>query len=100
MMLILILLQSVFGKGKENIIDWINNDRATFINKEKASEYLHHSETDSVTSNNPETSSTKVEKETVKEKVKNFENKSNLFRVAFIYLLPHHPISSSHSLII
>ena len=30
----------MFGKGKSNIIDWINRGLATYINKAKALEYL------------------------------------------------------------
>ena len=34
------IVTSVFGKGKSNIVDWINNGFATYINKEKALGYL------------------------------------------------------------
>ena len=34
------IITSVFGKGKSNIIDWINRGLATYINKAKALEYL------------------------------------------------------------
>lgn len=35
---------SVFGKGDNNIIDWINKGYATYIDKKKALGYLHFSE--------------------------------------------------------
>lgn len=38
------IVSSVFGKGSDNIVDWINKGYATFINKEKALDYLHFSE--------------------------------------------------------
>lgn len=34
------IVTSVFGKGKNNVIDWINNGYATYIDKEKALSYL------------------------------------------------------------
>jgi len=37
------IVSSVFGKGKDNIVDWIERGYATYINKEKALNYLHHS---------------------------------------------------------
>ena len=37
------IVSSVFGKGKDNIVDWIERGLATYINKEKAFNYLHHS---------------------------------------------------------
>lgn len=37
------IVSSVFGKGKDNIVEWINKGYATYINKEKALNYLHHS---------------------------------------------------------
>lgn len=37
------IVSSVFGKGSENIVDWIEKDFSTYINKEKALNYLHHS---------------------------------------------------------
>lgn len=38
------IISSVFGKGDNNIVDWINKGYATYINKEKALNYLHHSD--------------------------------------------------------
>lgn len=38
------IVSSVFGKGSNNVVDWINKGYATFINKEKALDYLHFSE--------------------------------------------------------
>lgn len=35
------IVSSVFGKGDNNIINWLNNGYATYINKEKALNYLH-----------------------------------------------------------
>lgn len=37
------VISSVFGKGKNNIIDWINKGYATYINKKKALDYLNFS---------------------------------------------------------
>ena len=37
------IVSSVFGKGNSNIIDWLNKGYATYINKEKALDYLHFS---------------------------------------------------------
>ncbi len=36
------IISSVFGKGHDNIIDWINKGYATYINKEKAHAFLSH----------------------------------------------------------
>ncbi len=36
------IVRSVFGKGDENVVDWINKDLATYINKEKALSFLSH----------------------------------------------------------
>lgn len=38
------IVTSVFGKGDNNIIDWINKGYATYIDKKKALGYLHFSE--------------------------------------------------------
>lgn len=38
------IVSSVFGKGKSNIIDWINKGYATYIDKKKTLNYLHFSE--------------------------------------------------------
>ena len=63
------IVTSVFGKGESNIIDWIKRGFATYINKGKALNYLHHSALKAVTSDNQELiSSAKV--------VRNFENPS------------------------
>ena len=37
------IISSVFGKGDNKVVDWINKGFATYINKEKALNYLHHS---------------------------------------------------------
>ena len=37
------IISSVFGKGDDNIVDWIERSIATYVNKEKALNYLHHS---------------------------------------------------------
>ena len=34
------IVRSTFGKGKEQVVDWFNSSYATYINKEKALEYL------------------------------------------------------------
>lgn len=36
------IVRSVFGKGDERVVDWINNGLATYINKEKALSFLSH----------------------------------------------------------
>ena len=36
------IVRSVFGKGDENVVDWINKGLATYINKEKALSFLFH----------------------------------------------------------
>ena len=36
------IISSVFGKGDNSIINWINKGYATYINKEKAQEFLLH----------------------------------------------------------
>mgnify|MGYP000953103540 CR=1 FL=1 len=36
------IVRSVFGKGNENVVGWINNGLATYINKEKALSFLSH----------------------------------------------------------
>ena len=35
------IISSVFGKGDNKVVDWINKGFATYINKEKALNYLH-----------------------------------------------------------
>ena len=62
------IISSVFGKGGGNIVDWINKGYATYINKEKALQYLHFSKRNILeASNNAELSSAvKI--------VKDFEN--------------------------
>ena len=61
------IVTSVFGKGGSNIVDWINKGFATYINKEKALDYLHHSALKAVTSDSQElVSAANV--------VRNFEN--------------------------
>ena len=37
------IVSSVFGKGKSKIVSWIERGLATYINKKKALNYLHHS---------------------------------------------------------
>lgn len=48
------IVTSVFGKGKDNIVDWINKGFATYVNKQKTLDYLHHSALKAVTSDNRE----------------------------------------------
>ena len=38
------IVSSVFGKGEDHIVDWLNKGYARYINKEKALNYLHHSD--------------------------------------------------------
>ena len=51
------IVTSVFGKGDNNIITWINKGYATYIDKQKTLDYLHFSE-----SNIPEASDNREEK--------------------------------------
>jgi ribosomal protein L21E len=51
------LVSSVFGKSDEKIVEWINRGYATYINKEKALDYLHHSASIAETLKQPELSS-------------------------------------------
>lgn len=37
------IISSVFGKGRSNVIDWINKGYATYFDKEKTLDYLHFS---------------------------------------------------------
>lgn len=37
------IVSSVFGKGEDNVVDWIERGLPTYINKRKALNYLHHS---------------------------------------------------------
>ena len=49
------IVSSVFGKGKSNIVDWINKGYATYFNKKKTLDYLNFSESSiSEASNNRE----------------------------------------------
>lgn len=61
------IVSSVFGKDDDNIVDWLNRDLATYISKEKALNYLHHSALRAVTSDGPRLS-------TAAKVVKNFVN--------------------------
>ena len=74
------IISSVFGKGEDNVVDWIERGLATYINKEKALNYLHHSALRAEALSSPRLSSaTKI--------VENFENPSieenDLFRNVF-----------------
>ncbi|MBO5018164.1 MAG: hypothetical protein J6C56_04805 [Alistipes sp.] len=61
------IVATVFGKGSEKIVDWINKGYATYIDKEKALNYLHHSAPIAEALSNPRLiSTTKV--------IQNFEN--------------------------
>lgn len=44
------IVSSVFGKGSGNVADWINKGYMTYVDKEKALNYLHHSALRAVTS--------------------------------------------------
>lgn len=44
------IVSSVFGKGRGNVVDWINKGYMTYVDKEKALNYLHHSALHAVTS--------------------------------------------------
>lgn len=61
------IVSSVFGKGENNVVNWLNKGFATYINKEKALNYLHLATPIVAASNNQElNSATKV--------VESFEN--------------------------
>ena len=61
------IVATVFGKGSEKIVDWFNKGYATYIDKEKALNYLHHSAPIAEALSNPRLiSTTKV--------IQNFEN--------------------------
>ena len=61
------IVSSVFGKSDNKVVDWINKGYATYINKEKALDYLHHSAPIAeALSNSRLNSATKI--------VENFEN--------------------------
>lgn len=47
------IVSSVFGKGEDNIIDWIKRGFGTYYDKEKALDYLHHAALLAVTSDSP-----------------------------------------------
>lgn len=51
------IVSSVFGKGDSKVINWISKGLATYINKEKALDYLHLSAPIAEASNNQELSS-------------------------------------------
>ena len=73
------IVTSVFGKGDNNIIGWINKGYATYIDKEKAQEFLsHQSAPIAATAANSEL-------DTATNIVKDFENPAledeNLFRI-------------------
>ena len=51
------IVSTVFGKDEEKIVNWINNGFATYINKEKALNFLHHSAPIAETSGNSRLSS-------------------------------------------
>ncbi|MDY5632548.1 MAG: helicase-related protein [Bacteroidaceae bacterium] len=65
------IVSSVFGKDGGNVVDWIERGLATYINKEKALRYLHHSALSAEALSSPKLSAaTKI--------VKEFENPSVL----------------------
>lgn len=47
------IVATVFGKGDDNIVDWFNRGLATYIDKEKALDYLHHSALNAEALSNP-----------------------------------------------
>ena len=51
------IITSVFGKGSGNVADWINKGYMTYVDKEKALNYLHHSALRAVTSDSSRLSS-------------------------------------------
>ncbi|MEG1839137.1 MAG: hypothetical protein RR220_07595 [Bacteroidaceae bacterium] len=51
------IVTSVFGKGKDNIINWLNKGFTTYIDKRKALDYLHLSAPIAEASNSSELSS-------------------------------------------
>ena len=52
------IVATVFGKGDDNIVDWFNRGLATYIDKEKALDYLHHSALNAEALSNPRLIST------------------------------------------
>ena len=64
------IVSSVFGKGKSKIVSWIERGLATYINKKKALNYLHHSAPIAEALSNSRLSS-------AANIVKNFENPTN-----------------------
>lgn len=51
------IIHSVFGKGEENLIDWLKRGTATYINEKKTLDFLHHSDLLSEALKNQESSS-------------------------------------------
>lgn len=51
------IVSSLFGKGSGNVADWINKGYMTYVDKEKALNYLHHSALRAVTSDSSRLSS-------------------------------------------
>lgn len=70
------MVSSVYGKSKDKVADWINRDKATYINKEKALKYLRGSTPIVDSKRNSTLIGTKLQKEieTAKEKIENFVN--------------------------
>ena len=51
------IIRSVFGKGEENLFDWLKRGMATYINEKKTLDFLHHSDLLSEALKNQESSS-------------------------------------------
>lgn len=61
------IIATVFGKGGDNIVDWFDKGFATYVDKEKALNYLHHSALNTEALSNPRLIS-------VTNIIQNFEN--------------------------
>ena len=61
------IIATVFGKGGDNIVDWFDKGFATYVDKEKALNYLHHSALNAEALSNPRLKS-------VTNIIQNFEN--------------------------
>jgi len=76
------IVSSVFGKGENNIVDWINKGYLTYTNKEKSLDYLHLSESSiSEASNNQElVSAANVVRNFENPQISDEENAGKLYR--------------------
>ncbi len=73
------VVTSIYGKNSDSVVEWLKKGLATYINKRKALDYLHHSAPIAVTSNNEELSdATNI--------IESFENPSaSRYEVSFAF---------------